>query len=699
MPSPLRGHACRTFVAIVAVLLAILSTSTTQAQTSDDSLAAQEQAAIRAAVDRVAASVVQIRTIGGLDTIDGSLRADGPTSGLIISPDGYILSSAFNFVEEPASILVTFASGRQAPATLLATDHSRMLVLLKVQEAVDLPVAEVAPAGELRVGQWAIAVGRTFRADRPNVAVGIVSALNRMFGKALQTDAAVSTANYGGPLVDIHGRVMGILVPMAPQSTSEVAGVEWYDSGIGFAVPLDAIEDAIERMKRGEDQHAGTLGIGLGGASPHESPAKLVAVRPDSPAGRAGLGKDDRIIEIDGRAIKTQTHLRFALGPRYGGEEVRVVALRGDERIERSIKLAGELAPFRHAFLGILPVRVAASPKDEPKDDQDEADETAAAEESGQEETANDKDNADKAAAVEVRMVYAESPAAAAGIQAGDRIVQINESKIASIAEAIAALNNAAPEMKVDVHVERGEQTLKLAAVAARLPTTVPTELPTASPEDAGAAGAKPGESLELKLPEFENECRIYVPASPANARPLGVLVWLHAPGASQPEETIKDWQAICDRDGLLLVVPTAADPDRWERTELEYLRRLLERIVMQYTVDPRRIVAYGQGGGGAMAYYLSLSSRDVVRGVATSAAPVPRHIKAPPNEPSQRLAILSAMPNGNAATEAQAKERLRKFAEAGYPVTTMSLADSSGALGQSERQELARWIDTLDRF
>ena len=75
--------------------------------------------------------------------------------------------------------------------------------------------------------------------SQPNVSVGIVSALDRIWGKAIQTDAKISPNNYGGPLVDIAGRVLGVLVPMSPDGSGEVAGVEWYDSGIGFAVPLE----------------------------------------------------------------------------------------------------------------------------------------------------------------------------------------------------------------------------------------------------------------------------------------------------------------------------------------------------------------------------------------------------------------------------------------------------------------------------
>ena len=137
--------------------------------------------------------------------------------------------------------------------------------------------------------------------------VGIVSAVGRMFGKALQTDADVSTANYGGPLVDIRGRVLGLIVPMSPQATSETAGMEWYDSGIGFAVPIAPLAERIEQMKKGEDQRAGLLGIGMQPSNPHTALAELSVVRPDSPAGRAGLKK--------GTASWKSTVSRFARNP------------------------------------------------------------------------------------------------------------------------------------------------------------------------------------------------------------------------------------------------------------------------------------------------------------------------------------------------------------------------------------------------
>lgn len=652
-------------------------------------LASQEEAAMRAAVESVSDSVVQIRTIGGLETVDRTLIADGPTTGLVISVDGYVVSSAFNFVQQPASILVTFASGEQAPAELVATDHSRMIVLLKVHGVSDLAVPEMTPVDEIHVGQWAIAVGRTFRPDRANVSVGIVSALDRMFGKVIQTDADLSTANYGGPLVDVRGRVLGVAVPMAPQSTSEVAGVEWYDSGIGFAVPLSSLGDRLERMKQGEDQRAGLLGIGLAAGDPHDSPAELAAVLPNGPAGGAGLQKGDRVVQIDDQPIQTQSDLRFALGPRYAGDRVHVVVQRGEERLERDIELAGELEPFRHGFLGILPMRPAEVPDDKTTTNSDDAD--------------HDEDQAaeEQTPGIVVRMVYSGSAAAEAGVRSGDRILEINHTAVDSVDAAVKEMNAFVPGSKVAVQLERDGQPLDLELTSGRLPTNAPAELPPAyAPVDRSVSdgGEKPAEAGDLKLPEFSQSCRVYVPPLVEAGYPVGVLVWLHAPGASQPDAVIRRWQPICDRDGLILVVPTAADTNRWERTELGYLRRVIEQVVGQYRVDRQRVVVYGRGGGGAMAHLLALSSRDVVRGVATSDAPLPRTARVPANDSARRLAVFMELAQDSSLTP-NFRQSIQKYTAAGYPVTAVSLDNQQGELSADGRERLAQWIDTLDRL
>jgi serine protease Do len=673
----------------------------------EESLEAREEATLKAAADAVAPSVVQIRTIGGLDVVEDTLLSHGPTTGLVISPDGYILSSAFNFAQQPASILVTFANGKQTPAELVATDHSRMLVLLKVSGMADLPVPSYASPNDVEPGQWAVAMGRTYRPDRTNITVGIVSAIGRMYGKVIQTDADVSTANYGGPLVDIHGRVLGLIVPMSPQQgASEVAGTEWYDSGIGFAVPIAPLAERIERMKKGEDQRAGLLGVGLATKNPRSTSAELSVVRPDSPAGKAGLKNGDKIVEINGKPIHSQTDMRFALGPFYGGDSVKVVVMRGDERLERTVTLVGDMPAFRHAFLGILPMRTAVTPtlkngdgkpaNESPKKDDERVDDPA--------KVKNEPDEQEKEPTepgVIVRTVYSGSPAAGAGIQHGDRIVELNETKIKSIDDAIQALNNATPDTKVTVKLVRDEKPMDLTLTAARLPGNVPADLPPAFEVQAGAspeAKSTAGETTDLKLPEFPHACRVYVPSSRSEGQPLGALLWLQSLGGIKPADVIRQWQSVCDRDGVLLILPTPKDADHWERPDLEYLDRLADRVIAKYKVDPRRIVVGGQGNTGSIAWPLAFGARDKFRGIATVAAPMPRQMKVLPNDPAQRLAVYAAIPP-NKDTAAPIAQGLKNVSDAGYNVTTITTVATKGELSDTERGELARWIDTLDRF
>ena len=93
--------------------------------------------------------------------INASVR-DGQGTGLIVDEDGYIISSAFNFIQQPSSILVTLPGGKRTAARIVARDKSRMLVLLKVSASDKLPVPAAVPRSEMTVGQWAIAVGRTY---------------------------------------------------------------------------------------------------------------------------------------------------------------------------------------------------------------------------------------------------------------------------------------------------------------------------------------------------------------------------------------------------------------------------------------------------------------------------------------------------------------------------------------------------------
>ena len=345
---------------LLLALIVPLAPSLLQAQ---DNLELMEEQAMRNAVLQVAPSVVKVETVGGLEQVKGQLAGTGPTTGLIVSEDGYIISSAFNFVSKPASILITLPGGKRTPAKVVARDNSRMLVLLKVEAPQPLPVAAAVPREEMIVGQWALAVGRTYPGDFPNMSAGILSAKNRIWGKAIQTDAKISPSNYGGPLVDIRGRVLGVLVPLSPQGQDEMAGTEWYDSGIGFAVPLADILPRLAQLKQGEDLFPGLMGVSLKGSDIYSEPAVISACPAKSPAREAGLKVGDTIVEIDGVPIERQAQLKHALGEHYAGDTISVAVLRGDakDRIEATLKLAKELDPYDHPFLGILPKRELAS--------------------------------------------------------------------------------------------------------------------------------------------------------------------------------------------------------------------------------------------------------------------------------------------------------------------------------------------------
>ena len=345
----------------------------------------------------VAPAVVRIQTVGGLDRVGRVLTGTAATTGVVVSPDGYVISSAFNFVSRPASVLVTLSDGRRFPAKIVANDRAKMVTLLKI-EAAGLAVPKMAPRDGFRVGQWAIAMGRTYESPLPNLSVGIISALNRIWGRALQTDAKISPANYGGPLVDIQGRVIGVLVPLSQRQAGRTAGVEWYDSGIGFAIPMADILATLPRLKSGKDLLPGLMGITLKAGDVYASAAVIDRVRFNSPAEKSGLQPGDVIASVDGQVIKRLVQVRHALGNKYAGETITVLVKRGEKSVEQKIELTGKLEPYTPTFLGLLPVR---------------------------------KKQGEVSKGVTVRGVLPESPASKAMILPGDRVVQLDDKAVA----------------------------------------------------------------------------------------------------------------------------------------------------------------------------------------------------------------------------------------------------------------------------
>ena len=645
--------------ALVASCLSLLLVRCFTAQDAgSDSL---EQAALRRAAQAVADSVVQIETVGGLERVDGVLVGTGPTTGLIVAQDGYIISSAFNFIQQPASILVVLPGGQRKPATIVARDQSRMLVLLKVQADGPLPVPLPAAGEEMEVGQWAIAVGRAFPGEQINVSVGILSAVGRIWGKAVQTDAKISPSNYGGPLVDIQGRVLGVLVPLSPEAESEVAGAQWYDSGIGFAVPLTDILQRLDQLRSGQDLLPGILGIALKSQDLYAEGTEIGVVQYKSPAADAGLKAGDQIVEINGTPIQRGAQLKHALGPLYAGDAVRLVVLRSGQRIETQAVLTDKLLPYERPFLGILPQPPGAD-------------------------------------GVRVRFVYPGSGAAQAGLQPSDRITALAGETVADAEQLRNLLANRQPLEVVELGIDRGGTDLMLTATLGRLPSEIPPALPPAEvPAGSDAAAPETG-IIEVRVAEHPNPCTAYVPENYDARRPYGLLVSLDPPGTKDSTALFDQWQEVCSQHDLILLAPRSQDPTRWLPTEVDFVRKTIDQMVGRYRIDASRIVMHGREGGASMAYLVAFSQRDAVRGVVAEDAPLPLGLRQPVNEPLQSLAVLATVAE-QSRLQARITAGLERLREQKFPVTVIELGPRPRPLTRAERLLVGRWIEALTRL
>ncbi|MEX0716692.1 MAG: PDZ domain-containing protein, partial [Planctomycetaceae bacterium] len=667
---------------------------------AEKSLTAREEQAFKQAAAVAGPSVVRIRTVGGLDRVGQVLTGTGPTTGVVVSKDGYVISSSFNFAAKPASILVELADGRRLPAEEVASDRSKMLTLLKV-DADDLFPAEAAPRDAIKVGQWAIALGRTYDSPEPSVSVGVVSALDRIWGKAIQTDAKVSPVNYGGPLVDLRGRVMGILVPLSPQATGETAGVEWYDGGIGFAIPLADIEEALPRLKAKEELKPGLLGVELKGQGVLAGEAAIDRVRVGSPAEKAGLKDGDVIVEADGKAIARQAELRHVLGRKYAGDTIAVKVKRGADEIDAEITLVDQLVPYESAFLGILPFR-------EP---------IAGAEEKG----------------VGVRYVFADGPASKAGLQPRDRIVRVDDDEIADAAALLDQIGRKRPEEKVTIHWLRGEEEKSAEVTLAAIPDEVPAELPTAAipaapksekpaepavpatadandeeAEAAPEANAADAEGADApaaprtgrftkEMPAHERSYWAYVPDDYNPDYGYGLLVWVHPNGDTMEAAMIERWKSICDRRGIMIVAPKADALAGWTPNEAEFVKDSVEDFLETYPVARDRIFLHTYSNGGDLGWNVVFKHRELFRGAAAVASP----LKTRPLEssPEHRLQFhLACGDQDNLFRNVQQSAAQLKALK--YPVRLTTIDGRDHRYPPAETiEEIGRWADCLDRI
>lgn len=619
-----------------------------------------EQQAFYAAAKRVAESVVQIETLGGIER-PGELATTGiTTSGVVVDSDGFIITSLFAFQSEPNSILVRMSDGQSKSARIVSQDLNRDLVLLKVDLDAPLTVPDFVPQDDIAVGQWAITVGRTLPGTGFNMSVGIVSAVGRVWGKAIQSDANISPANYGGALVDIHGRVLGVISPLAPDDN--MPGTKLYDSGIGFAVPMQTIMANLDRLKQG-DLQSGRMGVSIKSSDLYSEPVVQVS-RPKSPARDAGIEAGDLITGLNGVPIRTYSQMKHLLGPLLAGDNVTVDFERNGEKLTRELVLTDKLDPYVHPFLGILPLRQLV---------------------------------AEEIEGVVIRHVIVDSPAATIGLKPDDVILKLNGVPAVDADGLRTTLASVEPGTEVELVYRSGndERTAKL--TLAGLPEDVPKELPSPQIElDELNEELPPLGKIDVKLPEEEGDCIAYIPQKYDPRFEHSMLVLLPIPG-EDAGEMLAAWRDIADQQSVVLVMPQSKDRRAWESTETEFIRKTIENVRREYRIDADRIVVYGEKTSGSMAWLTALTHRDLVRGIASIEGPVPAG-DAPPlfNEPLERLAawVICA---ANSRASGQIKQNVKQLREIKIPVTHHEV--ETAEVDSGRKAELMRWLDMLDRI
>lgn len=636
----------------------LLLTSALQAQAPD--IEVLEEEAFKAATAIADPSIVQIQTIGGLDVVGELIAGTGPTTGVVISPDGEIITSSFNFSSKPSSIIVTLSDGRNFPANVIASDLVRQVTLIKIQQSGLVPIVP-APRKELQVGQWTIALGRTYDVAFPNLSVGILSALNRIWGKAVQTDAKISPANYGGPLIDLQGRCIGILVPMSPQGDDESVGVEWYDAGIGFAVPLEEIIAQLPTLRKGESIRPGRMGVTYEDKGPVSGAAIAKDIRPNSPAEQAGMKPGDVIIEANGQKIERIPQMKTVLGPLAAGNALSLVVKRDGKELPLQMTLAAEIPPLDLPMLGVLPAR-SQSPEQK---------------------------------GVTLRFIFPGSPAAKAGLLAGDSIEKFDGHDITNASQLATFVEKQRVGAKVTATVRREkgateEVSLELAALTSEVPLELEPSL--GSPAEKDKAPVRTGR-LEEQIGGAEGrKYWLYVPET-SQPKEYGLVLWLHPSGRTGEAEQLGLWRSACEERGLIFA-GLLADGE-WSGGDGPIFKAMIDRLMAKYPIDRKRVIVMGEQEGGEFALVAASKLKENLRaaiGIDTALTTLP-----PDNETGLRQ-MYAILPRTGSSHFRTTKITLKNFLAKKIPTLELAAPDEDG-LDERTVKQLVLWLDSLDRI
>ena len=303
-------------------------------------------------VERISPSVVSLSVLGtprlppGHERFLGSGRIpkqERGGSGFIVDRSGLVVTNN-HVVEGASAISVRLADGRRFDGDLIGRDAPTDLALVRLRSPpADLPVARLGDSDRLHVGDWLLAIGNPFGLET-SVSLGILSATARDLGSGpydefLQTDAAITPGNSGGPLFDLSGSVVGVNTAIVNNQSG---------SRIGFAIPSSLVRALLPQLERTGGVVRGALGVYTQDLTPdlaralglegHHG-AVVNGFVPGSSARAAGLAEGDVIVSLDGRPIESGRGLTRLVGLRRPSEVVRLGVIRGRQPVSVSVRL------------------------------------------------------------------------------------------------------------------------------------------------------------------------------------------------------------------------------------------------------------------------------------------------------------------------------------------------------------------------
>jgi len=272
-------------------------------------------------------------------------------SGFFISSDGYLLTNN-HVVEDAADIVVRLTDRREFDAEVVGLDPQSDLALLKV-DAKKLPYLRFANSDKAKVGEWVLAIGSPFGLDY-SVSAGIISAIGRSLPSSsqqnyvpfIQTDVAINPGNSGGPLFNLEGEVVGINSQIYTNSGGSI--------GLSFAIPASLARNVVEQLKESGTVDRGWLGVviqdvdkdlALSFGLKKPQGALISQLDQEGPGAKSGLKVSDIILAFNNRKIKTSSDLPHIVGPIKPGTTVPATVMRKGEKVKLEVTIGSRTHP------------------------------------------------------------------------------------------------------------------------------------------------------------------------------------------------------------------------------------------------------------------------------------------------------------------------------------------------------------------